>query len=98
VSSNFVLGETKTIQWSKEARQRQCNGQKRRDKDNTIVKRGETKTIQWSKEARQRQYNSRKKKDKTTNYNRQNTTQKTENLATGIHPTKMANVDRNTLF
>ena len=63
-----------------------------------MVERGETKTMQWSKEARQKQYNSRRKKDKTTNYNRPNTTQKTENLATGIHLTKMANVDRNTLF
>ena len=61
-----------TIQWPKEKGQkdRQHNGQKKKDKrtDNTMAKRKRTKgqTTQWPKEKGQkdRQHNSQKKKDK----------------------------------
>jgi hypothetical protein len=61
-----------TTQWSKEKGQkdRQHNGQKKKDKrtDNIMVKRKRTKgqTTQWSKEKGQkdRQHNGQKKKDK----------------------------------
>ena len=66
-----------TTQWSKEKGQkdRQHNGQKKKDKrtDNTMVKRKRTKgqTTQWSKEKGQR-----------SNNDHQNTTQKTKDRST----------------
>jgi hypothetical protein len=73
----FLLKTTgQTTQWPKEKRQkdRQYNGQKKKDKrtDNTMAKRKKTKgqTTQWPKEKRQkdRQHNGKKKKDKRTDF------------------------------
>jgi ATP-dependent Zn protease len=44
-----------TIQWSKEEKNKQYNGQKKKRTDNTMAKRRKEQTIQWPKEEKNRQ-------------------------------------------
>ena len=67
---------TETTEWPKDKGQRQHNGQKKKDRDNTMAKRKRTETTQWPKEKGQRQHNDQKIKDKRTNNDIQNITNK----------------------
>jgi hypothetical protein len=51
-----------TIQWPKEGKNRQYNGQKKKRTNNTMAKRRKEQTIEWPKEGKNRQYNGQKKK------------------------------------
>jgi hypothetical protein len=51
-----------TIQWPKEEKNKQYNGQKKERTDNTMAKRRKEQTIQWPKEGKNRQYHGQKKK------------------------------------
>jgi hypothetical protein len=63
-----------TIQWPKEGKNRQYNGQKKKRTDNTMAKRRKEQTIQWSKEEKNKQYNDQTKIDNITKTDLQNTT------------------------
>jgi hypothetical protein len=63
------MGKTKeeqTIQWAKQKKDRQYNGQSKRKTDNTMIKTKEEHTIQWAKQKKDRQYNDQNKR-KTDN-------------------------------
>jgi hypothetical protein len=48
------------MQWPKEGKDRQCNGQKKERTDNAMAKRRKGQTIQWPKE--------KKKKERSTKH------------------------------
>jgi hypothetical protein len=48
--------EEQTVQWAKERKNRQYNGQKKGRTDSAMGKRKEEQTIQWSKQKKNRQY------------------------------------------
>jgi predicted lipoprotein with Yx(FWY)xxD motif len=68
-----IRRKEQTMQWPKEGKNRQCNGQKKertdnamakRRTDNTIAIRRKEQTIQWPKEGKNKQCNGQKKKRK----------------------------------
>ena len=63
-----------TIQWPKEEKNKQYNGQKKKRTNNAMAKRRKEQTIQWPKEEKNKQYNDQTKIDNITKTDLQNTT------------------------